>query len=221
MVRVLVAVLALHAVAHAQPAPTMPAITSEPAPPSSTPPAAYPPPPSTPPAYPSYEPARRLRSDRLFFALNAVVGGGEHWLYGAYGGEVGVLLVPAELRIRARAFGTIYGGTMESDWGGDFWRYGGGIEARWCSPGLRSCLFGDFDAAVQKLSLYDGSSDFVRSDTGLVIGPRFGFDFGGAVRGRFALELYEVIGQHKTRDGTTSTKRFETGALSFALGYEL
>jgi hypothetical protein len=213
-------VCALSTSALAQPA-TDPAITTEPAPPSSTPPSAYPPPPpNAAPVYPSYAP-RSERSDRAFFALNAVVGGGNHWLYGAYGGEVGVTLISAQLRIRVRAFGVIYGGTMESDWNGDFWRYGAGLEGRLCTAGLRNCLFADFDAGAQKLSLYDSSQDFVRSDTGLVIGPRIGYDFGGAVRGRFALELYEVFGRHTKRDGTKSFERFESVGISFALGYQL
>lgn len=150
------------------------------------------------------------------------LGGGSSWLYGAYSAEgAATILITDAFRLRARLFGTIAGGTMESDWSGGFYRYVAGLEARMCTAGVGTCLFADLDAGFERLSLYDGSSDFVRSDTGLVAGPRFGFDFGGAVRARFALELYQHYGRHNSRTTGESTERFGTVGLAFALGYQL
>jgi hypothetical protein len=206
------------------PAQRPPAITAEPAPPSSTPPVAYPPPPtSTLPVYPmSYE-APRQRADRFLLALGAVVGGGGEptgWLYGGYTGELGVTLLADPLRVRPRAFGVLYGGTMESDWNGDFSRIGAGLEGRWCTGGLVTCLFGDLDVGYQKLTLDDDSGSFVRSDKGVIAGPRFGIDFGGTLRLRFALEAYRHFAHHTTtRD--SSFDAFGTIGLSLAVGYQI
>jgi len=220
MMRALLLVGVLATTALAQPsAPQSRGITAEPAPAPSTPPTAYPPPPpNAAPVYPSYEePARR--SDQAFIALGVLIGAGGDWIYGAYAGELGATLLPdPTLTIRARAFGTLYAGTMESDWNGDFWRYGLGAEGRMCST--HTCVFGGVDAGYQRLTLYDGSHDFVRSDTGLLVGPRIGFDFGGAIRARFALELFEQVGRHRSMT-VDDIRRFETVTLSFALGYQL
>jgi hypothetical protein len=162
------------------------------------------------------------RADRFFFAMGVLVGGGDHWIYGAYHAEVGVTILRDPLRVRARLFSTLYGGTVESDWGGDFTRFGGGVEARWCTSGLSTCLFADLDAGYQRLTLDDGSGEFVRSDNGLIAGPRLGFDWGGAVRLRFALELYEVFAKHQSSRGTDEgLNAFGTLALSVGLGLQL
>jgi hypothetical protein len=167
-------------------------------------------------------PPAEERSDRFFLAIGVLVGGGDHWIYGAYHAELGATILREPLRVRARAFGTLYGGTVESDWGGDFARYGAGLEARWCTGGLMTCLFLDLDAGYQRLTLDDDDQRFVRSDIGMVAGPRLGFDWGGAVRLRFALELYEVLGNHETSSGTSDgINAFGTLGLSVTLGYRL
>lgn len=159
----------------------------------------------------------------MFFAMGALVGGGgpSNWFYGAYHGEAAVtVLVVSPVRLRARLFGVLVGGTMESDWSGDFSRVGAGVEARWCTSGLGTCLFGDLDVGYQALTLDDHGGDFVRSDKGAVVGPRAGFDWGGAVRLRFALEMYRMIAKHVDTSGE-ETRSFGTFALSLALGYQL
>ena len=220
MMRTIAMLCVLTAAASAQPAP--PGITAEPAPSPASPPPAYPQPQAAPPPYGGYEaPPRKTRSDRFFFAMGLGFGGGGDWLYGAYSAEAAATLFVDAIRLRARLFGTIAGGTMESDWSGGFYRYLAGLEARMCTAGVGTCLFADLDAGFERLTLYDSSSDFVRSDTGLVAGPRFGFDFGGAVRARFALELYQHYGRHNSRSSGTSNERFGTVGLAFALGYQL
>ena len=164
------------------------------------------------------------RPDHVFVGLGVMFGfgGPSDWLYGAYHAELGItaLHLDDDLSVRARAFGTLYGGTVESDWGGDFARYGVGLEGRYC--GDRTCVFVDVDAGYQKLTLDDNGGDFVRSDKGLVGGPRFGFDWGGAVRLRFALELYGMLSDHKSAIGTNDGfDAFGTINLSLGLGVQL
>jgi hypothetical protein len=60
----------------------------------------------------------------------------------------------------------------------------------------------------------------VRSDTGLVAGPRLGFDVGGGVRFRMALELYQHYGRHNSRTTETRTERFGTLGMAIAVGYQ-
>jgi hypothetical protein len=163
-----------------------------------------------------------LFTKTLSEAPGSTRGHGDHWIYGAYHAELGATILREPLRLRARAFGTLFAGTVESDWGGDFSRYGAGLEARWCTGGLMTCLFLDLDAGYQRLTLDDGDQRFVRSDTGLIAGPRLGFDWGGALRLRFALELYEVLGNHESSSGMSDGfNAFGTLALSVALGYQL
>ena len=167
-------------------------------------------------------PPTRERSDRFFLAMGVLVGGGNHWIYGAYHAELAATILRDPLRLRVRAFGTLFGGTVESDWTGDFKRYGAGLEARWCTSGLSTCLFADLDLGYQRLTLDDDRAEFVRSDNGLIAGPRFGFDWGGALRLRFALELYEVFADHKSDSGTNDGfDAFGTVTLSASLGYQL
>jgi hypothetical protein len=220
--RAAIVLACLSATAFAQPAPPPPALAvTEPAPPSSTPPTAYPlPSSSAPPVYPGYSPPRE-RPDRFFFALG-ILGGfsnENNWLYGAYTGELAMTILPAhEFVIRARAFGVLYGGTMESDWNGDMFRLGAGLEVRWC--GAHTCVFADGDAGYQKLSLDDDRGVLQRKDTGLLIGPRFGFDWGGALRARFALEIYELFATHTPRTGAAYFDAVSTIGVSAGVGYQ-
>jgi hypothetical protein len=219
MVRGLFVVCLLAAPAGADPV----AITTEPAP-STTPPTPYAPPPSNAPGLaPTYSaPSPRQRSDRFMLAMGALVGGGNNWIYGAYHAELAATILREPLRLRARAFGALIGGTIESDWSGEFSRYGAGLEARWCTNDLSTCLFADLDVGYQKLTLDDGDGDFVRSDNGVIAGPRAGVDWGGAFRLRFALELYEVLADHDSATGTNQGfGAFNSLALSVALGYQL
>lgn len=178
----------------------------------------------TPPQSTLVGPPSHERSDRFFVALGLLVGGGgpSDWLYGAYTAELAATLLHDPVRLRARLFGNLVGGTMESDWSGDFSRFGGGVEARWCTAGAGTCLFGDLDIGYQKLSLRDQNSEFVRSDNGMIAGPRIGLDFGGAIRFRFALELYEHFAHHTSRSATTPSdyRSYGTFGLSFAVGYQ-
>jgi hypothetical protein len=174
------------------------------------------------PAYvPTYGAPRPERPDRFFVGLGVVAGGNDDWLYGAYTGELALTILPELLRMRARLFGTLYGGSLESDWNGDFARVGVGLEARGCTSGGQTCLFADLDLGYQKLSLYDDSQDFVRSDVGAFGGPRFGVDFGGALRVRFALELYEQLARHTKQSGEKSFDVFGTVGVSLAVGLQL
>jgi hypothetical protein len=68
--------------------------------------------------------------------------------------------------------------------------------------------------------LNDQNSDFVRSDKGVFAGPRFGVDWGGALRLRFALELYRHFGNHVGSSGD-GFEQFGTVSLSVAIGYQL
>jgi hypothetical protein len=167
-------------------------------------------------------PSSHERSDRFMLAMGVLVGGGDQWIYGAYHAELAATILREPARLRARAFGTLIGGTVESDWGGDFSRYGAGVEARWCTSGLSTCLFVDLDVGYQRLTLDDGSNEFVRSDNGVIAGPRLGFDWGGAFRLRGAIELYEVFADHKSARGTSEgMNAFGTFTMSLALGYQL
>ena len=206
-------VLGIASVAHAQ------------APGSDAPPAPAAPPPTYAPPPPVYyePPPQPERRDRGLIAMGVVVGGGGQtdWLYGAYYLEGGVTLLRASaLRLRARAFAVLVGGTMESDWGGDFSRAGGGVEARTCTVRQYACAFADLDVGYQQLTLYDHGGSFVRSDTGTIVGPRIGMDLGAGVRLRGAFELYRMFAQHES-GRTNESRSFGTFALTLALGYQL
>jgi hypothetical protein len=132
------------------------------------------------------------RPERFMVGLGLLVGGSDKrgWLYGAVTIEAGVTILPAPVHVRVRGFANLTGGTVESDWGGDFARYGGGFEARLCAATGPLCGFVDLDAGYQKLTLYDNYGDLARADRGLLIGPRIGADVGGLIRFRIAVELY-------------------------------
>jgi hypothetical protein len=189
----LVLVLVLTSVAGAQPAP---------------------PPPTNASPYPLYTAPPPKPPGRFALGMGALVGagGGSRWLYGAYTAELGLLLMHAPLHLRARAFGNLIGGTMESDWTGDFHRYGGGVEARSCRPSGRLCLFADLDLGYQRLTLYDQSDVLQRADRGLLAGTRLGFDAGGFLRFRAAVEIHRMI---------ASDRSFNTGGLALGLALQL
>jgi hypothetical protein len=215
--RSLLVLCLLAAPAFAQPALT-PTGVAEPAPADPTaPPPPYPPPPTTTPVmYTPYapQPEPEPRVERVFVGLGAVIGGGgpSDWLYGAYHADIGVTILPSPVRLRARGLLVLAGGTMESDWGGDFTRWGVGVEARSCTRRGGGCLFADLDVGYQRLTLYDHNGDFVRADNGAFVGPRFGFDAGGNFRFRFAFELYR---QYSDRSGS-----FPTFGMSIGVGYQ-
>jgi hypothetical protein len=188
--------------------------------PGSAPGPAYAPPP---PVYMA-SPERPERSDRGFVALGALVGGGgpPDWFYGAWFIEGGISLLRADsLRLRARVVAVLAGGTIESDWGGKFSRLGAGVEARTCMVGGGACLFADLDLGYQRLTLDDHGGDFVRSDTGTIVGPRIGVDVGAGVRVRPAIELYRMFSRYESSRITTSERRsFGTFALTLTVGYQ-
>ncbi len=192
---VLVLVLVLTSAAGAQPAPAPPPTTN-----------------ASP--YPLYTPPPPRRPARFMLGMAGLVGGGGagRWLYGAYTAEAGYLVMRSPLHLRARAFGNLVGGTLESDWTGDFHRYGGGLEARSCSSGGWVCVFADLDLGYQSLTLYEDTGDLARADRGLLAGSRFGVDAGSFIRFRAAFEYHRMI---------ASDRSFNSGGLSLGLALQL
>jgi hypothetical protein len=68
-------------------------------------------------------------------------------------------------------------------------------------------------------SLYDQCGEFVRADNGAFVGPRVGFDVGGAIRFRFALELYWQF-TDRTRSTGERIGSFRTFGMTLGLGYQ-
>jgi hypothetical protein len=147
---------------------------------------APPPPPSPPPA------ATAPRAERYGIGLGLVLGGGgpRSWRYGAWTLEAGVAILREPVRVRVRGFTNLAGGTLESDGSGEFKRYGGGVEVRYCTASDGLCGFADVDAGYQALTLEDDAGRLVRADRGLLVGPRLGIEAGGALRFRAAVEVY-------------------------------
>ena len=99
------------------------------------------------------------------------------------------------LPLRGRAFVSLAGGMVQSDWSGDFSRYGLGVEARPCWKAL--CGIAGFDFGHERMTLVDNfDREMLRS--GPILGVRFGIDVGPPrVRFRFAIERYWFKTHHE------------------------
>jgi hypothetical protein len=144
------------------------------------------------PAYPfGPPPAKPPWHERSFFGGGFFVGQSKTWTHGAITFEGGGRLpqIREPYGIRARAFLTIVGGTVQSDWSGDFTRFGAGVEALACSGNLCGVL--DVDVGWQHATLKDGT--ILEGDrSGPFVGPRIGVEAGGQrVRVRIMLERYQ------------------------------
>ena len=162
-----------------------------------------------PPGLPAEPPPEH--SDHGYAALGVLVGAGGNWLYGAYDLEAGATIPHAPYGLRVRGLLVLKGGTMESDWSGEFSRFGAGAELRRCFAYSIVCAFLDLDFGRQHLTMNDDSGDQVRDHTGVFVGPRIGLDLGTGLRARFAFEAYRQVSGAKT---------FGTGALALAVGYQ-
>ena len=150
--------------------------------------------------------------DRGYAGLGVVLGTSETWIFSGLTAEGGVAIPHTPLRVRG--FLVLKGESEQSDYSGDFSRYGGGVELRGCASSV--CGFVDLDVGHQTQTLFNGNSGaFGGSRSGPVLGPRLGIDVGGRrVRFRAALELY----RYKVhRDPSVW---HGSGGLAFALVYQ-
>jgi hypothetical protein len=195
-------IFALASVAHAQPAPPAPAGPPPPDGPHYTPPA------PEPPLGPRYG---------VIQMGGSVTGTRNSWLHGAYMIEGGVAvpkLLPSPYYVLVRGALMLAGGTVQSDWSGDYKRYAIGGELGGCTRFV--CGFLDLDIAYQHATLYDNSGSLEGDRTGPHIYGRGGIDLGGR---RFHVRGAIEIGRWKTHH--SPSEWLKTGGIFIAVGVRI
>ncbi|HTL34241.1 MAG TPA: hypothetical protein VL326_14020 [Kofleriaceae bacterium] len=183
------------AAAPAAAAPTPDAPPPVQGPPSTAPAITVAPPPEAPVAPPP-------RQRRFSVGLAGHIANSEStWLHLAWMVEVGAEAprVPRPFFIRGRAFGSLAGDTEQSDWSGDYYLFGAGIEGLVCGGGYIFCGLAGVDLAYEMASLYDVNNDNRPEGrrSGPAFGPRFGIEAGSSrLRVRFIVDRYQWKTHH-------------------------
>jgi hypothetical protein len=144
---------------------------------------------AAPPPYPVYAPSVYQPSPPppppVGFVGVGLTVTGDRYLNGAYLLEGGLKIPQVPLWGRGLAG---RGGSIESDWGGDFTKLMLGVEARTCTRSYGACAFVGVDVGYQE-QLVTGNSD-EHFHEGWVVGTRWGGSVGGRIRFRPAVDVY-------------------------------
>jgi hypothetical protein len=149
--------------------------------------------------------------------MGASVTGSNSWIHGAYVLEGGVTipkLLPLPYYVRALATLQIAGGTIQSDWSGDYARFGGGGELGGCTRFV--CGFVDLNVAYQHATLRDNSDRLQGDRTGPHFYSRAGLDLGS---GRFHVRGAIEIGRWKTHH--SPSEWLATGGIFLGIGMRI
>jgi hypothetical protein len=124
--------------------------------------------------------------------MGAVGGLGDSFVYGGLTLEVGVTVLREPVPLRVRGFAG-FGGSMQGQGDGTLVRAGIGVEPRWCQKRNRLCGFAGVD-----LGYHAFTDDMFETEPGVMsrgpfAGPRLGFEAGGPLRVRVALEYYRQL----------------------------
>jgi len=124
-----------------------------------------------------------------------------------------VKLPDLPLWVRAAA---ALGSSFDFEGGGPLRRGGIGVEGRACSS-RAACGFLDFEVGYQT-EVWESSEWPTEHHHGAVVAGRAGFDVGGSVRFRAALEIFRY--RHATDSMTSSPEWEGGGSISIGLAYQ-